>query len=340
MKEFKEKVGIPFPIQREKWLLDLAPDLKKSYNNILNKGKIINLDEVNNIICNTYVNTLESEISKNVCKIYIQPKIVYNMCFQASWKQTNYIYRFENNFFKLLTQDTENNIIPINIIRENLPKQSFFIDNRFVNSKGVTYRGCYVALMPNKNGTEDLGLFLVEDNEDSDFCFLILPLSLDDKKSTLKDLMEVKQKETLEFYKQNMKEKEDKAQFLKECEEDSNVIIALCTQVMACIIYLCSEEKDIITYSLKSKPKEKLKYKVTENKVGYNLGLKLQQYNKQQSKQKDAQNFEEKSSTKAPHIRKAHYHLYWIGSKKDNTRRLVLKFIHPIFVNKDKLLST
>ena len=38
---------------------------------------------------------------------------------------------------------------------------------------------------------------------------------------------------------------------------------------------------------------------------------------------------------KRPHSRRGHYHHYWVGSKKDGTRRIILKWVAPMFINGD-----
>ena len=38
-------------------------------------------------------------------------------------------------------------------------------------------------------------------------------------------------------------------------------------------------------------------------------------------------------SAKKPHIRKAHWHHYWVGSKSDGNRRLILKWVSACPVN-------
>lgn len=38
-----------------------------------------------------------------------------------------------------------------------------------------------------------------------------------------------------------------------------------------------------------------------------------------------------------PHLRRAHWHHYWVGAKNDPNRHMILKWLDPIFVNQDKL---
>ena len=45
----------------------------------------------------------------------------------------------------------------------------------------------------------------------------------------------------------------------------------------------------------------------------------------------------------AAHVRRGHYHHFWQGSRKDGTRKLILKWVAPIFVNAgnaDNMLPT
>ena len=68
--------------------------------------------------------------------------------------------------------------------------------------------------------------------------------------------------------------------------------------------------------------------------VGYRIGNAIRAEADNPSKAEPAQR--QSGSERAPyrpHVRKGHYHHYWIGSDKTNSRRLILKWVAPMFIN-------
>lgn len=45
---------------------------------------------------------------------------------------------------------------------------------------------------------------------------------------------------------------------------------------------------------------------------------------------------ETKGTPKRPHVRRGHYHHYWVGSRNSSERRLVLRWVAPTFINMEK----
>lgn len=77
--------------------------------------------------------------------------------------------------------------------------------------------------------------------------------------------------------------------------------------------------------------------------VGYRIGQAIR-YHKQAEERKKSGNKHTGTRTKvAAHVRRGHYHHFWQGSRKDGTRKLILKWVAPIFVNAgnaDNMLPT
>lgn len=78
--------------------------------------------------------------------------------------------------------------------------------------------------------------------------------------------------------------------------------------------------------------------KATIWNVGYQLADRLKKAKEVEPERLDNSTSEllsaDKSLTHAspkPHVRRAHWHGYWVGSKSD--KRFVLKWLHPILVN-------
>lgn len=123
------------------------------------------------------------------------------------------------------------------------------------------------------------------------------------------------------------------------------------------LLYLCSQNAEITnkdgedvpkpepegaenTEQPQEQPQKKPKKpkKVQALRVGYRIGKAIR-YHKQQE-QGDAESktiapvvAAGSHAKKAAHVRRGHYHHYWTGSKKDGTRKLILKWTAPAFIN-------
>lgn len=97
------------------------------------------------------------------------------------------------------------------------------------------------------------------------------------------------------------------------------------------LAYICTANADINTFymppkGLKPNPKkDKKRSLVTMHRVGYTIGSQLREYARYASESKEHQ-----GGTVRPHMRRAHWHHYWVGPK-DN-RRLELRWLPPVKV--------
>lgn len=101
------------------------------------------------------------------------------------------------------------------------------------------------------------------------------------------------------------------------------------------ILFLCSSEPE---FTGKMNPLRPIPKKTKKGlrlfpapgprivKVGEKTGVMLQQISKRQKKESPA----ERRSPR-PHIRRGHWHHYWIGPRK-GPRKLILKWIHPLII--------
>ena len=99
------------------------------------------------------------------------------------------------------------------------------------------------------------------------------------------------------------------------------------------LAYLCSANADIAAVYTPRKEKRrnnaKKRSQATWHEVGYRIGAQLRNYNRQKSERG------EKTGRKVrPHMRRAHWHRFWIGPR-DGERRLVLKWVAATMVGVD-----
>lgn len=67
--------------------------------------------------------------------------------------------------------------------------------------------------------------------------------------------------------------------------------------------------------------------------VGYRIGSIIRKSTDEVQIHEQRADMDHTHSPKRPHVRKGHFHYYWVGSKFDDSRVLVLKWIAPMFIN-------
>ena len=117
------------------------------------------------------------------------------------------------------------------------------------------------------------------------------------------------------------------------------------SQYIQLVLYICAENKDVqeneeqkaITSrpANSSQPKDVYR-EIRKWDVGYRIGNAIRKYDAEKQRQGITHEGTSRSNTKRPHTRKGHYHHYWIGSKKDDSRRIILKWVAPMFINGDE----
>lgn len=123
------------------------------------------------------------------------------------------------------------------------------------------------------------------------------------------------------------------------------------------LLYLCSQNAEITnkdgedvpkpepegaenTEQPQEQPQKKPKKpkKVQALRVGYRIGKAIRYHKQQEQDAAESKTIAPIVATgshakKAAHVRRGHYHHYWTGSKKDGTRKLILKWTAPAFIN-------
>ena len=343
----KENNIEPFPIQRIKWvermLGSLFPDAKSIFSiikknnyhedNSLNIKSLSNLTDTGETLERTLKQYKDKYVGNNVVSNaswdYLIKSATYNISFMYNWQLFKQSYKFDRDTFDLLCNDTDITELPLSIINSNLPYPAFFIDNKFVSNTNKVFRGCFVSIMKDPQGRDELGLFFVEDTVESDYEYCLIPLYMGD--STLLDIMK----------------KRDKIYNVNSNINDIQTITDVGTKAIKAIVYICSSNKEIETIKIninknnnkKTKNKSKKAKTISQNLVGYRMGNTIRRTKKvyitdSSLEKEDNVNVEKKKLTKSPHMRMAHYHHFWTGPKNEpDKRKLIVKFIPPLFIN-------
>lgn len=118
----------------------------------------------------------------------------------------------------------------------------------------------------------------------------------------------------------------DDAQRRRWCEHIGSII--------SMVMFLCSEEPDISSNAspgnMKRVQSGKAPYHPTIHHVGYRIGAA---FRKAKAEREASQGTGGNGASPAPHMRRAHWHTYWVGKENTPQRRQVVKWLPPIPVN-------
>lgn len=110
------------------------------------------------------------------------------------------------------------------------------------------------------------------------------------------------------------------------------------------VLYLCADNIDITQlpqhprYRVRRSGQVDVVRKVRTWDVGVRIGATIRKYRNEritaESQEHEQRQLKTRQSPR-PHIRKAHWHSYWVG-KRDGERKLILKWLPPIPVNMEE----
>jgi hypothetical protein len=111
---------------------------------------------------------------------------------------------------------------------------------------------------------------------------------------------------------------------------DYNEVTRFYAPFFSIILYLCTADRDIVQISKSRKPRNKASSKKQKRQlpVHYRVGTSIGSAIRRAKNKKSVTTGT--GIKKSPHLRKAHYHLYWTGPGRKIPK---LKFVHTILVN-------
>lgn len=330
--KFHENDTLPFPQQRLEWYLNVGKEtIKRPYNKIKNCEKnnlygLITLSEAVKIVFDTdFSGSTPNDPLYYECMNAAKSNGI-NLEYMYNWQLYKQIYKFSDELVEVLQKDTDDKVLPIRAISDNLPFPAFFIDNIIKGPGGIEYRGAFVSLELSRENRPELGLFFLENTPESDYKYCLIPLYYDDK--TLEDI-----------YKERDKEFDIRPDLPELMRREVSELVRL---TMPLIVYICSQDAEVERIKINAtaaKPANKKKSQqkkktVNKNLVGYRLGNQIKHAKKIYLSNKS--NSTGTGTSKVPHIRRGHYHSYWTGSRSEpEKRKLIIKYLPPIYVNKD-----
>lgn len=250
----------------------------------------------------------------------------------APWRLYKQIFCFDADMEALLYAQAEDLVIPIEILN-NLPYQSLYIETKLFDD----IDGFFVHFESDVNDGRLELRFLIVSND-----LNIFPIAIHLKSgNTIKDGVGKMIQEATRVAKQMGDVMVYKVK--KNVHEEQERLYHITSKLMQLVLYICAENKEVGEDERQSKitkiPKSRefIKDKYREIKK-WNCGVETGNIIRGIYKKSNYVHYQISESPgfgspKRPHARRAHWHHYWIGAKKDGERKLELKWIAPTFVH-------
>lgn len=237
---------------------------------------------------------------------------MYYFYYLQNWEIYSQVYRFDKSLFDTLTTNTEDINISVDIFN-SLPYDTFFVENE-IDDKYNHYIGFYVVREKNKC----VSLCFVRE----DLIWFDTDIKLDRGNLPISHLTD--------NYEKLINNKNPN--FVSDTQN-------LVKKILPVLLYLCADNSEIEKIKVQRAKKKKKgkstaasKTLYTSNRVGYKIGAEIRQNKKRYVYENVSEN-KGKGTKKAAHFRKAHYHSFWVGKHNSDERRLIVKFLPPIYVN-------
>jgi hypothetical protein len=249
-----------------------------------------------------------------------------------SWRPSQGIYRFHPELYESLIQTDLEGEIPSNLLFR-LPSWAVFIETPVSENLPFQLEGfwAYLSRLGKQNELVLVGLWRKEHlwgyDSNADPAWDILLFDLPIGHHPVSDLTEM-------MYQQHSRESGDASTSNDGVKAIQDHMVSA---MLSLLLYLCSEQPDISNW----KPQQpQFKYlgnkrrwlaikNIREWEVGLRIGAALK--SERERLENHDVNVTGNGSTARPHIRRAHWHSYWVGKRGEQT--ISLRWLPPIPVN-------
>lgn len=287
------------------------------------------------------------------CSLNELPHISRLLYMYEAWRHSKGCYFFDDPFISSLI-NTEIDSIPSEIFN-NFPEWCVYIDLDFLNTDGMPQQYGFFATpvfcgKTNRYTAILLSFEYKEFNNDlkiikTGFDDLVVDLSsgvvnIDEIIKSHDDIVSPHSPATMKL---EVLKKEKPFEYIGNNKKQMEKLRKRLSDCLNMLVYLCSQEQDITKNDEKFTPrkprikqnhKKQQEIKTREDfnylTVGKKIGLQLKLCSVQSGH----------GIKMKPHIRRAHWHKYWTGSKKEeltHERKLILKWIPPVMINTKSL---
>lgn len=347
------------PLELEKILLKKFP---KIFNVIESSITNYQIPDVmpSGIISNIIVNNYNCDLL-NAQKYTPMVHAIY------TWRKNKKIYEFDNDIADLLISafDNDQQEIPVATFLHCMPFNGVYLKiNKSDFSAFITLD---YSFDDNMQTVKAVKLYFPNIGYSSSFPIQNASIKESiqaELNSILNALNDPKYIDTVRIYYHGMTDDSIKQTIRMQCLKDWSEHKEYIYSAIALITYLCAENAEIekTENSNKTEPLNNIKkiektntFTASTNrknakqetiKVGYRIGKAIRYYEDTQStsgKEINISGTTNNHSKKAAHVRRGHYHHFWIGSKKNGTQELILKWVAPTFINatiEDEIIPT
>lgn len=245
-----------------------------------------------------------------------------------TWKRSKNVYRFDKSLSKELSEMEFDGALPVEVLYR-LPEWCVYVD--FEESPVPEAVVGFFAFLEYDLTLKTEELYIAAVLRQG---YLCLPLRI-----FLGDFTLMESQIRVIMEDEGLTREEAKERLEKRGDYMRELLIPLLNH----LIYLCSKKPDIVSRGQRAyQNPRKREYNdtqvVLEWDVGVRIGKALRAYKSSGggSGSEERTGVGEGGTRRRPraHIRRAHWHHYWIGSRKNKEdRELVVKWLHPIYIN-------
>lgn len=247
----------------------------------------------------------------------------------SAWRQYKEIYHFDSELaVELYQQADELENIPVAVL-EALPYPCIYIE-----LEDDVFQGFFVFWEQDFDfdvDTQKYELrFLTVGNPDGGLAIYHLHICED---GTLKESTE----RTASRMKRGIRMSSQKIddEYLDTIAELQSQVVARLLQL---VLYVCAENADVVEnpeqQKITRKPLAGTRPKDVYREIRkWDVGVKIGKLIRSQKYYENSGAGNHSGTSKRPHVRRGHYHHFWVGSEKDGTKRLILRWVAPTFVN-------
>ena len=244
-----------------------------------------------------------------------------------AWRKYKEIYSFHNDLADMLIEQADDEMdIPIEVLYQ-MPYPCIYVE----------YKGHgFFAHFENDvdNGQIEFRMWYFEDDEDATGFPLILHI---EERCTISESMD----KTFNEAKKRMSPDQEfhTIQYLDEMKKKA-------AELLQFVLYICAEnsekyenpeQKKTTRRNPDSEKRPKDVYREIQKwDVGFRIGSKIHRMKQESNSESNGDVTYRSSGKKSPHSRRGHWHHYWVGKHNTDDRRLILKWVAPMFIGGDE----
>lgn len=251
----------------------------------------------------------------------------------GTWRLGKGIYRFDSDLYSELIDTPVSDNLPVEIFLR-LPEYCMYVETPILFFKGELMYGFYAFLEEDyQDGTPELRLLF--DLERTHYPF-ILPIPVGGDFKT--EFNKIYQSE--EMISDALEKGYFKGATMEDIFLETQLMRNLATRSLSLLLYLCSNEPDYgdrmpPVHAAPKKVKSGEKWfaapGITTWEVGVRIGAAIRKYRQQAPEREGGEPTDGHHTPKRPHMRRAHWHGFWMGPRKEPEKmKFVLHWIPPI----------